>query len=279
MMSRDILALLAFIFGSILGSFLNVLIYRLPRNESIVSPPSKCPHCGYRIHPWENIPVIGYLIVRGRCRNCQQRISLQYPIVEFAGGLVAALVIWNTGLNWAAISVIVLFYLLGVAAIVDLRHQVIPDGITLTGILLGIILSSFQSPGFNGLFRSIFGILAGGGSLYLVAVFGNFVFQKESMGGGDIKLAAMFGAFLGWKLTLIGIFLGFFIGAVFGGIYLALNRGKDDQQTVTSDEAKVDKTAMPEGNVLPFGPSLALGAVGSLFWGNSLLNWYLTSFM
>lgn len=264
--------------GSILGSFLNVLIYRLPRNESVLSPPSRCPHCGYRIHPWENIPVLGYLIVRGRCSNCGQRISPQYPLVELLSGLIAAVVIWNAGLNWAAVSVIVLFYLLGTAAIVDFRHQVIPDGITMPGMLLGIIFSSFQFPGFEGFFRALLGLLAGGGSLYLVALFGNAVFKKESMGGGDIKLAAMFGTFLGWKLTLIGIFVGFFIGALFGGIYLALNRDKPEPRPA-SEEPDSDDVDLPEGNVLPFGPSLAMGALVSLFWGPALLDWYLNSFM
>lgn len=281
-MSRDILTLLAFIFGSIIGSFLNVLIFRLPRNMSVISPPSSCPHCGYRIHPWENIPILGYFIVRGKCRSCGQTLSLQYPVVEFMSGLIAALVIWNAGLHWNTVAVIVLVYLLGVATVIDFRHQIIPDAITLSGIILGIIFSAFHYPGLTGILKAVLGILAGGGVLYAIALFGNFLFKKESMGGGDIKLVAMFGAFLGWKLTLIGVFLGFCIGALFGGVYL-LTAPRQPAQTEggenSQEETKSVNEEMATGNVLPFGPSLAAGAIISLLWGNNLLEWYLSSFM
>ncbi|MCF7805809.1 MAG: prepilin peptidase [Candidatus Marinimicrobia bacterium] len=280
-MSRDILAALAFVLGSILGSFFNVLIYRLPREESVIAPPSKCPHCGHRIRPWENIPILGYFVVRGKCRNCGHRISAQYPLVEMASGLIAALIMWNIGLSWYAVSLVVLFYLLGLATITDFKHQIIPDEITIAGIILGIIFSAFQFPGFDGIVRAVLGGLAGGGSLYLIALFGNWLFQQDSMGGGDIKLAAMFGTFLGWQLTFLGIFLGFCVGAVFGGLYLLLTpRAGSEAKTSESAKNQTTKSETPRsGTILPFGPSLAFGAVLSLFWGHAILDWYLNSFI
>jgi len=289
-MSRDLLTFIGFIFGSIIGSFLNVLIFRLPKEESIVSPPSHCPQCGYRIPPWQNIPILSYLFLRGKCHSCGNKISIQYPLIEFLSGLIAAIAIWTMGLNWAAVSLIIFIYLLGVMTIIDIRYRIIPDTITISGIILGIILTSLQYPGVSGLVQSVLGVIIGGGSLYLIALFGDWLFKKESMGGGDIKLAGMFGAFLGWKLTLLGLFFGFVVGAIYGGIMIALNKLQSDtansggNQTVSGIAGGSDTTtddpldSAQSATAIPFGPALGVGALLSLFWGEALLRWYLTTF-
>lgn len=289
-MSRDLLTFIGFIFGSILGSFLNVLIFRLPKEESIVSPPSHCPDCGYRIPPWQNIPIVSYLFLRGRCHSCGNRISIQYPLIELLSGLIAAIVIWTMGLNWAAVSLVIFIYLLGVMTMIDIRYRIIPDTITISGIILGIILTSLQYPGISGLVQSALGVIIGGGALYLIALFGDWLFKKESMGGGDIKLAGMFGAFLGWKLTLLGLFFGFVVGAFYGGIMIALNKLRSDtansggNKTLAGTAGGSDTTedepldSAQSATAIPFGPALGIGAVLSLFWGEALLRWYLTTF-
>ncbi len=289
-MSRDLLTFFAFLFGSIIGSFLNVLIVRLPKGESVVSPPSHCPHCGYRIPPWQNVPILSYLFLRGKCHSCGQKISPQYPLVEFFSGLVAAIVIWEMGLGWFAVSLVIFIYLLAVMTIIDIRHRIIPDAITISGIVLGIIFTSLERPGITGLVQSVLGVVVGGGSLYLIALFGDWLFKKESMGGGDIKLAGMFGAFLGWKLTLLGIFFGFVVGAFYGGIMIAVNNFKAKSANNGGNKTLSQKSgvsASSEENLpdssqsataIPFGPALATGALLSLFWGEALLRWYLTTF-
>jgi len=289
-MSRDLLTFIGFMFGSIIGSFLNVLVYRLPKEESIVSPPSHCPHCGYRIPPWQNIPILSYLFLKGRCHSCGSKISIQYPLIEFLSGLVAAIVIWELGLSWAAISLVLFIYLLGVMTIIDIRYRIIPDTITISGIILGIILSSLQYPGISGLVQSVLGVVIGGGALYLIALFGDWLFKKESMGGGDIKLAGMFGAFLGWKLTLLGLFFGFVVGAFYGGIMIALNKLRSNtansggNKTLSSVAGGSDTSngeaveSAQSASAIPFGPALGVGALLSLFWGEALLRWYLTTF-
>lgn len=289
-MSRDLLTFIGFMFGSIIGSFLNVLVYRLPKEESIVSPPSHCPHCGYRIPPWQNIPILSYLFLKGRCHFCGSKISIQYPLIEFLSGLVAAIVIWELGLSWAAISLVLFIYLLGVMTIIDIRYRIIPDTITISGIILGIILSSLQYPGISGLVQSVLGVVIGGGALYLIALFGDWLFKKESMGGGDIKLAGMFGAFLGWKLTLLGLFFGFVVGAFYGGIMIALNKLRSNtansggNKTLSSVAGGSDTSngeaveSAQSASAIPFGPALGVGALLSLFWGEALLRWYLTTF-
>jgi len=263
-MSRDILTLLAFIVGAAAGSFLNVFIHRSPRNESVITPPSHCPHCRQPIRPWENIPLISYLILRGKCSSCGERIPVRYPLVEFLSAFIAAAVVWNAGVSWETISLILLIYLLGTVSIIDYQHHIIPDVITLSGMIIGLVFSAFRMPGIGGIVHAGLGIVAGGGTLWLVTIFGNWIFRKESMGGGDIKFAAMMGSFLGWKLVLIGVFIGFIMGAVFGLVSLVTGRKNRD--------------GSPR-NVLPFGPPLAAGGIISRFWGETLLAWYLSTFL
>ena len=238
--------------GLAIGSFLNVCIYRLPEGKSIVRPRSACPGCGHLIAALDNIPVLSFLILRGRCRHCGMRISLQYPLVEILCPLILILVYRQFGFSLGffgygvfALGLVVIFF-------TDVNRRIIPDRVTYPGIVLGLVFRAFSSDILTGLI----GAAAGFGLLLLVAWFGRLLFRKEAMGGGDIKLAAMVGAFLGWKLLLVGLFLSFLIGALVGGVFL-LVRGKD------------------RGSEIAFGPFIAAGALVSLFRGADILAAYL----
>ncbi len=247
------MAVSLFAMGAILGSFLNVLIYRLPRGESIVRPPSACPECGRRITPRDNIPIVSYLILRGRCRHCKAVISSRYPVVELLAGLVPVLLLWRYGLGREALVLCLLSYVLIVVSFIDLDLRIIPDRVTLPGIAVGLILAPYL--GLTTFGGSLLGAVVGGGALYLIAIAGTAAFGKESMGGGDIKLAAMLGAFLGWQAVLLLLFVAFLSGAVAGAILLAV-RGKDCEHAI------------------PFGPFIAFGTLLAVVWGDALLAWY-----
>lgn len=246
--------LLAFVFGAMTGSFLNVCIWRLPFGKSIVYPPSHCPACGTPIRIRDNIPLLSYLRLRGRCHACDVHISLRYPLVEITTGIAATVLLYHFGTS-PALAVYGLFVAaLIVITFIDIDHQIIPDVISLPGIAVGVI---FAALGWGApLVDSAVGAVLGGGLLYLVAVGYHAWTGREGMGGGDIKLLAMIGAFLGWRGVLVTLLLGSFSGAVIG-IALIVVRGAD--------------TRLP----IPFGPFLALGAVCALFFGDALIHWYL----
>lgn len=248
-------ASLAFLFGAIVGSFLNVCIFRLPQEQSIVSPPSHCPSCNYRIRWYDNIPLLSYLMLRGRCRGCGIKISLQYPLVELLNALLTLALFLRFGPT-LAFAVLVLFCSsLVVITFIDIEHQIIPDEISLPGIIIGFVCSFFLH-GHSWL-NSLLGILLGGGSLLLVAYGYQWLTGKEGMGGGDIKLLAMMGAFLGWKSILFIVFASSLVGSVIG-ITMMLVQKKDSKLAI------------------PFGPYLALGAVLYIFYGRQLIHWYLS---
>jgi leader peptidase (prepilin peptidase)/N-methyltransferase len=246
----------AFIFGMIIGSFLNVCIYRLPASRSIVHPRSQCPHCGHPIRAFDNIPVLSYLALRGRCRDCETRIPLRYPVVEILSGTFAAMAIVRFGPGWQAILAYALIAALLVITFIDLDHRIIPDAITLPGIPIGLAASF--GPGLISPSEALVGILAGGGSLFLVAWGYQLITRREGMGGGDIKLLAMIGAFMGWKGVLFTIFVASFTGTL-TGIALICRRGGDMKLAV------------------PFGPFLAVGAIAYLFIGTELWRWYIAA--
>jgi leader peptidase (prepilin peptidase)/N-methyltransferase len=253
-----------FIFGSIIGSFLNVCIYRIPRGQSIVVPSSKCPSCNNPIRPTDNIPIISFILLGGRCRQCNAGISLRYPLVEFLNAALYVLVFWRFSpyYSWFMAAYFVLLSSLLVVTFIDIDYQIIPNGITLPGIPLALIFGStilpdpfsrFDVLGFK---ASVTGVLLGGGLFYFIGLFGSAVFRKEAMGGGDIKLMAMLGGVLGWK----GVILTTFIGSLFGsfvGITLILLKGSRF------------------GTRIPFGPYLAFGAMISLFLGQDIYYWFL----
>lgn len=247
-------SLFALVFGMVVGSFLNVCICRMPNNESIVSPPSHCPHCSYQIRWYDNIPLLSYLILRGKCRGCGAHISLQYPLVELLNGVLALFLFLRFGPTLAFAALFLLCSALVVITFIDIEHQIIPDEISLSGIVVGFVLSFFLK-GHTWL-NSLLGILLGGGSLLLVAYIYQRLTGKDGMGGGDIKLLAMMGAFLGWKAIPFIIFASSLIGSVVG-ISIMLLQKKDSKLAI------------------PFGPYLAFGAVLYIFYGKPLIHWYL----
>ncbi|MFH0726608.1 MAG: prepilin peptidase [Pseudomonadota bacterium] len=246
------------IFGLCIGSFLNVCIYRLPAGKSIVRPGSMCPVCNRTIAPYDNIPLISYLFLRGRCRHCKTPISLRYPLVELITGLLALGVFMRFGLTAGALIFFIFSAALIVVTFIDIDHRIIPDLITLPGIPI-FFVASFLLPHSNlmaPLVRSVLGILAGGGSLYLVAWSYERLTGKEGMGMGDVKLLAMIGALLGWRGVLFTIFAGSSAGCLVGLALMVKSRGGMKM-------------------AVPFGPFLSLGALLYVFWGPRLINWYL----
>ncbi|MEZ4525452.1 MAG: prepilin peptidase [Desulfobacterales bacterium] len=238
------ITLIVFVTGLCIGSFLNVCIYRIPESKSIVSPPSSCPQCGYRIRYYDNIPVISYLLLRGKCRQCHVPISFRYPMVELTAGFFALWVYFRFGLTLEALIHFVFISVLLVITFIDMDHRIIPDVISLPGIPL-FFLASFAVPSLT-YKDSLLGIILGGGSLYMVALSYLLLTKREGMGGGDIKLLAMMGGLLGWQGVLFTIFVSSAIGTVIGtAIMLARHKNM--------------KLA------LPFGPFLALGAVIYIF--------------
>ena len=241
-------------FGAVVGSFLNVVIYRLPRGESLSFPPSHCPHCDAGIRPWDNVPVLSYLVLRGRCRNCSQPISMRYPLVEAAmAGLAAGA--WLQFGPSIAFGVYFVF-LAGLLAItfIDIDHKIIPDSLSLGGTVLGLAASFFTAVGWK---SSLAGALLGGGLLLAVALGYYALTRREGMGLGDAKLLAAIGAFLGWQAVLFTVFVSSVVGSVVG----------------------VSVAAMQRSNLrfeVPYGPFLALGGVLYLFWGPPLIAWYLS---
>lgn len=241
--------LLSFFLGLIIGSFCNVVIYRLPRRESIVMPGSHCRSCGTPIRPWDNIPLLSYLLLRGCCRVCHEHISLRYPCVELATGVLYALLWYKFGLSAPLVVYAFLISTFIVVALIDLDHKIIPNTITLPGMLIGLGLSPWALPIVP--LDSLIGLLAGGVFFYLVALV-----SKGGMGGGDIKLIAMIGAFLGWKGTFFTILVGALAGSVVGLSLISIGK-----------KGRKDK--------VPFGPFLALGAMLYILVGNNLIDWYL----
>ena len=246
--------IVSIIFGAILGSFLNVCIYRLPKEESIVWPGSHCPHCKNSIKFYDNIPLISYLLLRGKCRYCKGPISTQYPLIEGITAFSSLVLLMRFGLSLTYITYFAFVAALIVITVIDLYHQIIPDVISLPGIGVGLLASLIIHQ--ITFLDSLVGTLLGGGSLFLVATLYQWLFKREGMGGGDVKLLAMIGAFLGWKAVILTILLGSLIGSIIGIIIMVL-KGKDFKYAI------------------PFGPFLSLGAVIALFYGPSIINWYL----
>ncbi len=243
---RAFLAAALFWFGACLGSFFNVVIHRLPRGESIVRPGSRCPACGRPIRPWENIPLVSFVLLGGRCKGCRGRISWRYPAVELLTGAGFALVFFADGPGAALARDLVLFSVLVPIAFIDVDHRIIPDTLSLGGLAAGLLLSLLPGGDWK---ASLAGVVLGGGVLYGTAFAYEKVTGREGMGGGDIKLIAMIGAFLGWRGVLLTIFLGSLLG-VAGGL-LVMRRGADGLKTA-----------------IPFGPYLCAAALIARFIGD-----------
>jgi leader peptidase (prepilin peptidase)/N-methyltransferase len=264
-----------FLLGLIIGSFLNVCIARIPLDQSIVRPRSRCPHCGSPIAWFDNIPIVSFLLLKAKCRNCGQPISWRYPLVEFLNGLCYPLTVAAFGLTGEALLAMLLCSSFLVIAFIDLDHQIIPDVITLPGIVIGLVAAPFfmtalagpppfgldrllgMSGGYvSALLNSVLGLLCGGGPLFLIGWAWEKLRKVEAMGGGDIKLMAMVGSFVGWKGALLTIFLGALSGSIIGVTLIALKKHDGEK-------------------VIPFGPFLVMGAATVLFSGTAIIRWYL----
>jgi leader peptidase (prepilin peptidase)/N-methyltransferase len=240
------------VLGLLIGSFLNAVIHRVPRQQSLVSPGSRCPSCGYALRWYDNIPVASYLMLGGRCRTCRKTISIRYPIVELI--TAAVFVAHYFAFGWTPLLAVRLAFAASLVALfaIDLEHHLLPDVITLPGIVVGLVASLFLPPG---LVESLIGILIGGGVLWLI---GEAYFRyagEEGMGGGDVKMLAMIGAFLGWKLVLVTLVLSSVAGSVLGLAIIAVKRGGMKY-------------------ALPFGTFLALGALAASLIGAQIVTWY-----
>jgi leader peptidase (prepilin peptidase)/N-methyltransferase len=246
-----------FLFAICIGSFLNVCIYRMGREQSVVRPSSHCPSCKHPIRWHDNIPLISYVLLRGRCRDCRKPISPRYFLVELLAGILFLLLFRRFGFSPSFFVFAALVAGLIVATFVDFDFQIIPDEISVGGLGVGLIVSIIfpQIHGMPshllGLRESLLGIVVGGGTLWVLGVVGDFIFKKESMGGGDIKLLAMVGAFLGWKAALLCVPLASVFGAVVGVIIKL--RTKE--------------------SVIAFGPYLSLAAIVNIFWMERILSW------
>ena len=247
-------AIFAFVLGAVVGSFLNVCIWRIPENMSIVTPASRCPECGHPIRFYDNIPLISYVFLRGRCRACGVRISLRYPFVEGLTALMTLFLFWKFGLSLKFLAAFIFVSALIVITFIDIDHQIIPDIISLPGIPICFLMAVFiMGLSFK---DALLGLLIGGGSLYLVAVLYELATKREGMGGGDIKLLALMGAFLGWQSLLFILLVSSLVGAAVG-ISVMLAKGGDMKYAV------------------PFGPFLSLAAVAYLFVGECATNLFL----
>ncbi len=267
--------LVALLFGLVVGSFLNVCIVRLPRGRSIAKPPSHCPRCKEPIRFYDNIPILSFLLLRGKCRSCGEPISWRYPLVELMNGLLYVGILREFGWGGESLLIMAFCSALIVITFIDYDHQIIPDIITLPGILVGLTLAPFfmypladvlpfnlesllphsghYLPAF---INSFIGMLIGGAPLFAIGWLWEKLRHVEAMGGGDVKLMGMVGSFLGWKGALLTIMLGALSGSVVGILLIVLKRHK-------------------MGKIIPFGPFLAAGAVASAFYGSDIISWYI----
>jgi leader peptidase (prepilin peptidase) / N-methyltransferase len=241
--------LIVFVFGLIVGSFCNVVIYRLPQGKSIVTPGSQCRLCGNSVRPWDNIPLLSYFLLKGRCRFCREPIAARYPAVEFISGVLYVWLYFKFGFSMSFAIYALMTSTLLVVALIDFDHKIIPNAITLPGIAIGLGLSLWALPITP--VASLLGLLVGGTLFYLIAVV-----SKGGMGGGDIKLIAMIGTFLGWQGALFTIFSGALLGSLVGVTLMLLGK-----------KGRKDK--------VPFGPFLSCGAILFMLSGEDLVQWYL----
>ncbi len=239
--------------GLIIGSFLNVCIYRIPRDESIIVPGSRCPKCGAKINPWDNIPILSYVVLKGKCRNCKARISPRYPLIEAITALLALGLLYRFGATLDFAIYFIWVCALVVVTFIDIDHQIIPDRISISGILIGLVVIYWLPVSYK---EALIGLVLGGGILMGVVYGYFFITGKQGMGGGDVKLLAMIGVFIGWKGVLFTILISSAIGSVVGLTWIVLTH-KDTRSPI------------------PFGPFLSLGAIIYLFWGGAVIDWYM----
>jgi leader peptidase (prepilin peptidase)/N-methyltransferase len=247
-----ILTLFAGLLGLAVGSFLNVCIFRLPRGQSLVWPASHCTSCNRQLSWFENVPVLAWIVLRGRCRTCHQSISIMYPLVEAFTGVMFAWTWTQVGPDPLLFSRLIFGCAMIVLCVVDIEHRILPNVVTIPGVAIGFLFSFVTEPGWV---SSLVGILAGGGVLLLVSEFYLRIRKIEGLGMGDVKMLAMIGAFLGWKLMLLTLVIGSLLGSVVGVGLIASGKGGMKY-------------------ALPFGTFLAVAALASAVWGDSVVQWY-----
>ena len=242
--------------GLILGSFFNVVILRLPQGKSIVFTASHCPRCKKPLKWFHNVPVFSYLFLRGRCASCRTKISVQYPLVEIATAFIFGFTFYHFGFSWQWFSYTLLASMLLIISVIDLYHQIIPDELSLSGIVIGLLFAIFlpkEDPAHVVLWwESLLGILIGGGSFLAIALLYEKIAKREGLGGGDVKLNAMLGAWLGYQSLMVITLASTALGSIVGVAYM-LVKGKDFKAAI------------------PFGPFMAAGAIIYLLWGERLL--------
>ena len=247
------------LYGLVIGSFLNVVIYRIPRPVKFFGQRSACPGCNTQLKWYHNIPVMSWLVLRGRCGFCRQPISMRYPLVELLNAALYLMLAWRFGFTWEFAAFAVLGSMLIAIFFIDLDFQIIPDVISLPGIVIGLAFA--LAPGGITILDSITGVLVGGGSLWLIAILGDWLFKKDSMGGGDIKMAGMLGAFLGWQKILFIFMASAVIGLVVSIALMAFS------------------AKLRQERVVPFGPFLAMAALLAIMYGDRLINLYTSTFL
>lgn len=253
------------ILGASLGSFINVVVYRLPEGLSLINPPSRCPKCYTRLKPKDNIPIFGWLVLGGKCRYCASPIPPRYPLVELATAILFGLAFWDFGFTWASVGAFLFVPFLVVLGLIDFDQMILPNSLTMGGMLTGIVFQGVRGALDSGQWtaawdKSLESLLSAFIGLFLFEAIrwvGTKIFKQDAMGGGDPKLAAMIGAWLGWQLMLVSGFLACLLGSIVGMSGIVLGKLGRKQQ-------------------IPFGPFLVVGALLSLFWGEPLLNWYLS---
>jgi len=252
-----LLLIFFFLLGCAIGSFLNVCIYRIPREKSIVKPPSACPGCEKPIRFYDNIPILSYILLKGKCRDCGTRISMRYPLVELLTGIFFLLLYRKFDITFELLVFMIFLSLLIAISVIDLDFQIIPDILSIGGLVFGFILAiirpffRYLDPRF-GILDSLYGIALGGGLLFAIAWLYQLFTKREGMGGGDIKLLGMIGAFCGWKGVLFSLVSGSVVGTLVG-IPLMLAKGSGIKYAI------------------PFGPFLSLGALFYVFTGNTII--------
>jgi len=253
-MNLEMVTVFIVVFGLMIGSFLNVCIYRIPKKESIVIPRSHCPHCNHQLRVWENIPVISFLMLKGLCSSCKNKISFRYPIIELLTAILLLMAYFRFGLSVDFFIYSFFLCLLVVITFIDIDTLEIPNGLLLFGLIIGIY--TIVRNGMNGLSQSLIGALGLGSGFLLVRVIGQLLLKKESMGYGDVKYAALIGLLLGWKIGLVASAIAFISASVLFLILLPFGK-------------------IAIGQRIPFGPFLSLGALLGLLWGTHILEWYL----
>jgi leader peptidase (prepilin peptidase) / N-methyltransferase len=247
---ETLVIIVAGVLGALIGSFLNVCILRWPNEESVIRPRSHCPGCGRQIAAWDNIPILSWLLLRGRCRHCKAGISIQYPLIELSVALIWAGMVWRYGLEVRALAGAVFFTILLGIALTDAREYIIPDEFSLGGLVIGLLLS--LAGGFSGIVTSLLGAAVGFGLLWGVGAAGTKMFKEDAMGGGDIKMMAMVGAFVGWQGVLLTVFLGALLGTL---VFVPLS-------------------LVGKKRLVPFGVFLSLGAAATWLAGAAVIAWY-----